>query len=216
MADYTLEAQPRVVTGKKVGQLRRDGLVPATIYGPQMQPVNIQVPYRVLELTLREAGGTALIDVTVDGKTHSVLTREVQRHSIRRNIMHVDFFALDLTEKIRTDVPVHLIGESPAVQAKKGILMAAATTLTVEVLPANLMHFIEIDLSKLTEPGAAVYVRDLDLGANVAIINDPEELIVRIAQTSAARSEEEAMEEEMSSSAEPEVIHKGKQEEEDF
>jgi len=214
VVDYTLEAQPRVVTGKKVGQLRRDGLVPATIYGPKMQPVNIQMPYRVLELTLREAGGTALIDVTVDGKTYSVLTREVQRHSIRRNIMHVDFFALDLTEKIRTDVPVQFIGESPAVQAKKGILMTAATMLTVEVLPANLMHFIEIDLSALKEPGAAVYVRDLDLGPNVAIVNDPEELIVRIAQTSAARSEEESMEESVS--AEPEVIHKGKQEEEDF
>lgn len=180
-----------------------------------MQPVNIQVPYRVLELTLREAGGTALIDVTVEGKTLSVLTREVQRHSIRRNIMHVDFFALDLTEKIRTDVPVHFVGESPAVQAKKGILMTAATTLTVEVLPANLMHFIEVDLSKLTEPGTAVYVRDLDLGPNVAIVNDPEELIVRITQTSAGRAEEDALEEEMSS-AEPEVIHKGKQEEEDF
>ncbi len=126
------------------------------------------------------------------------------------------FFALDLTEKIRTDVPVQFIGESPAVQAKKGILMTAATTLTVEVLPANLMHFIEIDLSKLKEPGAAVYVRDLDLGPNVAIVNDPEELIVRVAQTSAARSEEESMEEDMNVSAEPEVIHKGKQEEEDF
>ncbi len=215
MAEYTLEAQPRVVTGKKVGQLRRDGLVPATVYGPSMEPFNIQVPYRALELTLKKAGGTALIDVVVEGKTLSVLTREVQRSSMRREIMHVDFFALDLTEKIRTDVPVHLVGESPAVQAKKGILMSAATTLTVEVLPANLMHFIEIDLSKLTEPGAAVYVRDLDLGPNVAIVNDPEELIVRITQTSASRAEEDALEEEMGS-AEPEVIHKGKQEEEDF
>ncbi len=216
MAEYTLEAQPRVITGKQVGRLRRSGLVPATIYGPKMQPINIQMPYRTLELTLRDAGGTSLIDVIVEGKIYSVLTREVQRHNIRRNIMHVDFFALDLTEKIRADVPVQFVGESPAVQAKKGILMTAATTLTVEVLPANLMHFIEIDLSTLKEPGAAVYVRDLDLGPNVTIVNDPEELIVRIAQTSAARSEEELLEEDANVSAEPEVIHKGKQEEEDF
>lgn len=217
MVEYTLEAQPRVVTGKKVGQLRREGFVPATIYGPKLEPVNIQIPYRLLELTLLKAGGTSLIDITVDGKKHSVLTREVQRDTIRRTITHVDFFALNLKEKIRADIPLHLVNESPAVQAKKGILMTAATSLTVEVLPANLMHFIEIDLSKLVEVGDAIHVRDLDLGSDVTFVNDPDEMIARITQSSAARSEEDlAAEEEEASGAEPEVIHKGKQDEEDF
>jgi large subunit ribosomal protein L25 len=216
VADFSIEAQPRTVTGKKVGQLRRDGFVPATIYGPKTEPVSVQFPYRALELTLAGAGGTSLIDIVVDGKTYVVVAREVQRHTIRRTIDHVDFFAVDLEAKVRADIPLHLIGESPAVLAKKGVLMTGATSLTVEVLPGKLMRFIELDLSGLVNVGDAIHVADLKLADDATIINDPEELLVRVMQTGAARSEEdEAAELEAASSAEPEVIHKGK-EEDDF
>lgn len=216
MADYTLEAQPREVVGKKVGQLRRDGLVPATIYGPKTTPVNIQIPYRVLEITLAKAGGTSLIDINVNGQTHSVLTREVQRNVLKRTISHVDFFAVDLASKIRADIPLHFINESPAVQAKKGVLMTGPTSLTVEVLPSQLMHFIEIDLATLKDVGSAIHVSDLKLGEGITIINDSEELLARVTQTGAARSAEDEAAEAAEFSAEPEVIHKGKEEEQDF
>lgn len=216
MADFSIEAQPRTVTGKKVGQLRRDGFVPATIYGPKTEPVSVQFPYRSLELTLAGAGGTSLIDIVVDGKTYVVVAREVQRHTIRRTIDHVDFFAVDLEAKVRAEIPLHLVGESPAVLAKKGVLMTGATSLTVEVLPGKLMRFIQLDLSGLVNVGDAIHVGDLKLADDATIINDPEELLVRVMQTGAARSEEdEAAELEAASSAEPEVIHKGK-EDDDF
>jgi large subunit ribosomal protein L25 len=217
VADYVIEAQPRTITGKKVSQLRRQGLVPVTVYGPHINPVNLQVPYRALEVALMKAGGTNLIDISAGGDTHTVLARSVQRHVIRKEILHVDFFAVDLKAKIRVSVPVSYVNESPVVEARLGILVYGATTLSVETLPGNLIHTIEIDLAKLTSTGSAIYVSDLRLGDDVTIINDPEEMVVSVTQTSAAASAAAAEEAEAElTSAEPEVIHKGKQEEEDF
>jgi large subunit ribosomal protein L25 len=149
VADYTLEAQARTVVGKQVGQLRAQGLVPVIVYGPRIQPLNLQIPYRVLELTLAKAGGTNLIDITVDGKTQTVLAREVQRDFLRGTIMHVDFFAVDESATIRTDIFVHLVGTSPAVTAGLGILLNGTSTITIETLPSKLINQVEVDLSKL-------------------------------------------------------------------
>lgn len=210
-----LEAQPREIVGKKVKQLRNQGIVPITVYGPKIEPINLQSPYRPLELALRQAGGTTLIDLTVDGDTHTVIARQVQRSTLRGEIIHVDFFAIDLTQKIRADIPVHLEGESPIVQAKAGILITGANTVTVEVLPDKLMHEIGVDLSGLVNLGDAIHVRDLHFGEDVTVISDPDEMIVRVSQTSAARAEEEevaAAAEVEVATAEPEVIKKGKEE----
>ncbi len=214
MADYVIEAQPRAVVGKKVGQLRTQGIVPIVVYGPRVEPVNLQVPYRPLEVALMKAGGTSLIDITSDGKTHTVLAREVQRDVLRGKILHVDFFAVDMSAKIRIDVFIHLTGESPAVAASKGILVQGATNLTIETLPSNLRQQISVDISGLAEIGDAIHARDLNLGDDITIINDPEELIVRISQTSAARSEEEEAA-DAATAAEPEVIGRGKKDEEE-
>jgi large subunit ribosomal protein L25 len=215
VSNFSLDAQPRQITGKKVSQLRNKGLVPATVYGPKTAPINVQVPYRALEVTLMKAGGTNLIDLTVDGTTHSVLTRAVQRDVLKRTILHVDFFAVDLTAKIRTEIPFHLVGESPVVAQKRGILITGANSVSVEILPSQLINFIEIDLSKLKNVGDTISIGDLQLGEGILIMDEPEEMIARIVQTSAARSEEE-LEDSIVTNVEPEVIHKGKQEEEDF
>ncbi|MEP6986910.1 MAG: 50S ribosomal protein L25, partial [Chloroflexota bacterium] len=188
---YVIEAQTREIVGKKVSQLRRQGIVPVTVYGPKSQPVNLQVPYRPLQLALMKAGGTNLIEINVDGKPVPVLAREVQRDIIRNDIMHVDFFAVDMTAKIRIDVPLHFIGDSSAVATKKGILVTGPTTITIETLPSHLLNQIEIDISNLNEVNDAIHVRDLNLGEEIVIINDPEEMIARISQPAAARSEED-------------------------
>lgn len=217
MAEYTIDAEIREVTGKKVGALRRAGIVPATIYGPKQEPVNVQMAYRPLEVALAKAGGSRLIELSTGKFTQTVLVRSVQRNPISRKILHVDFFALDMKSLLRTNVPVHYLGESPAVAAKLGVLVTGPTVLLVELLPSKLMDHIAVDVSTLTEVGAAVHVRDLNLGDDVAILNDPDELLARIMQTAAARSEEDvATEEEEISSSEPEVLKKGKEDEEDF
>src|SRR5438105_5015984 len=112
MADiYSLEAQARTVIGKQVKALRRQDLVPAVIYGEGMTPVHVSCPRRALEITLQKAGGTHLINVSIDGDTHSALAREVQRDKIKRSILHVDFLRVDLTKKLRTEIPVVFVGE---------------------------------------------------------------------------------------------------------
>jgi large subunit ribosomal protein L25 len=217
VADFTLEVQPRTITGKKVSQIRNQGMVPATVYGAKVQPMNIQIPYRALEVTLMKAGGTNLIDLQVDGRTVTVLARDVQRNVLKRTILHVDFYQVDLATKIRTAVPVHFINESPVVAAKRGVLLAGANTITIEVLPTKLLHSIEVDLSQLKDFGDTITIGDLNLGEDITILGEPEEMLAKIVQTSAARSEEDLeAAEAAATSAEPEVIARGKQEEEDF
>lgn len=217
VAEFTIDAQPRTVTGKKVGVLRREGFVPATVYGPKSDPVNVQIPYRPLELALLKAGGSNLIDITSGGKKHTVLVREVQRNPITRKITHVDFFELDLTARLRTDVPLQLVGESPAVEARLGVLITGPTSLHVELLPSQLMDHIAVDISVLTEVGQSIHVADIKLEEGIVILNDPEELIARVSQTAAARADEEELAEgeEGAGSAEPEVVRRHKDEDED-
>jgi len=216
VADFVIEAEPRTVVGKKVKRLRSQGVVPITVYGPKMEPVNLQVAYRPLEVALMKAGGTNLIDLKAAGKTHTVLAREVQRDVLKGTIMHVDFFVVDQSAAIRADIPIHLVGESPVVAARKGILLTGTNTITIETLPSKLMNFIEIDLTALKEIGDSVIVADLDLGDDVKIINEPEEMIARVAQSSAARAAEaEEAEEAAASMSEPEVIAKGKADEDE-
>lgn len=215
MADYTLTGALRTVAGRQVGQVRRAGLVPGTIYGPKTTPVNVQFPYRPLQLALMKAGGTHLINLTVEGdKTYTVIAREVQRDIIRGDILHVDFFALDLNAKLRTDVPVIFKGESPAVLAKQAILITGANTLTVELLPSQLISEIEVDVSQLKAVGDAILVSDLKLANGIVIINEPEEMVAKLIQPSAARADAAGDEDGADAPAMPEVISKGKEEEE--
>ena len=222
MADYAIEAESRTITGKKVKTLRNKGFVPVTVYGPKIEPVNLQMPYRPLELTLMAAGGTGLIDVNVGDEQYIVLTRDVQRDVLKRTILHVDFFAVDENTVIRAEIPIHLIGESPAVEARIGILLTGSNTLTIETLPGKLMRVIELDLTVLEEIGDAISVSDIDLGDDIVVINSPSETLARVVQPSAARAEEDLEEgeegeegEELEEGAEPEVISKGKGEEEE-
>ena len=181
MADiYSLEAQSRAVTGKKVHQLRVQGLVPVIIYGARVEPITLQVPYRPLEVTLREAGGTHLINVNFDGKTQSVITREVQRDILRGTIMHVDFLAVDASTRITAEVQIHLIGESSAVNTRIGQLLQQTQTLSIEAVPADLIDSVEVDISGLNAIGDAIHVRDLKLNPNIIVNNDPDDLVVRI------------------------------------
>lgn len=211
---HTITAQPRTVKGKQVGQIRTKGLVPGTVYGPKSNPVNIQFEYRPLQLALMKAGGTSIIDLTVEGdKTYQVVAREVQRDVVRGNILHVDFFALDMTQKMRVDIPLVLVGESSAVIAKKGILLAGSSNVTVEILPSKLMHQIEVDISVLKEIGDTLHMADLKLDDDITIVNDPEEMVAKLVQPSAARAAE-AEEAEGDAAVMPEVIGRGKEDEE--
>ena len=101
MAEFELTAEVRAVRGKRNRQLRKEGFVPGIVYGPSNDPISVQFPYRAVEVTLMDAGGTNLIDIMVDGKAYPSLAREVQRDVVRGDILHVEFMAVDATQRIR-------------------------------------------------------------------------------------------------------------------
>ena len=123
-------------------------------------------------------------------KTVKVLARDVQRNPLKGFILHADFFAIDADSTIVTAVPIQFVGESPAVETGKGILMIGANSINVETLPSNLINIVEVDLSNLEKVGDTITVGDLNLGDDVVILSDPEEPIVRVAQSAAARRQE--------------------------
>ncbi|MFN8528190.1 MAG: 50S ribosomal protein L25 [Anaerolineae bacterium] len=208
---YTLEAQPRTIVGKKVSQLRNQGLVPAVIYGAKIEPIQVQIPYRSLELVLRKAGGTHLINLDISGNQQTVLAREVQRNILKGTISHVDFFAVDMSSKIRTEVPIHFTNESPAVAKGLGVLMNGIQKLAIETLPADMVDSIKVDLSSLENVNDALFVRDLKLGDKITVLTDGDDMLVRVIVQQVL----EDLPEGEVTTTEPEVIKKGKEEEEE-
>ncbi len=195
MAEFQLRADLRQTRGRGNRQLRRTGFVPGIVYGPSTKPISVQFPYREIEVTLMNAGGTNLIDITINGDTFPSLAREVQRDVVRGNILHVDFLAVDQSQRIRVEVPIIMEGDSPVVTAREGILITGRSSLTLEVFPSDIRDRILIDLSALTELGAEVLVSDLTFGESVTVHNDPNEMLAKIVQPAAARAEDDLEEE---------------------
>jgi large subunit ribosomal protein L25 len=208
---YTLSAEPRTIIGKKVKRLRRADRVPAIIYGLG-EALPISCPRRALEAVLQKAGSTHLVRVVVNGQTYETLVREVQRDVIRRDILHVDFLRVDLTKKLRTEVAI-VLTRVPKLAAD---LMLAQPVISVEVecLPTNIPDRIEVDASRLTALGAKLTVADLPVLEGVQYLADPHEVIARVESLTSVAAEETA--EEGAAAAEPEVIERGKKQEEEF
>ncbi len=213
MAELVLNAKPRRVIGKAVKALRRQGWIPAVLYGRHIPSLPIQVESRELLRVLSQArGGARLIALQVDGETHLVLIREVQREPIRREILHVDFQAVEMTEKIRVEVPVIFTGASPAAERGEGVLVHGLTRVEIECLPQDLIEAITTDLSVLDRVDAAIYVRDLRAPPGVTIVSDPDELIALVTAPTVEAIEEMPLPAEV---PEVEVIGRGKKAEEE-
>jgi len=210
---YSLEAQARTITGKQVKALRRQGLIPAIIYGSNSDPINVSCPRRPLEVLLQKAGGTHLMTLNVDGAEHTTLVREVQRDKIRRDLLHVDFFRVDLTKKLRTEIPIVYVGQPKL--AVELLITHNITSIEVETLPANIPEHIEVNISNLTALGDQITVADLPKMENVDFLADPHEVLARV-DTQLSSAEEAEAAAEVLTAAEPEVIEKGKKEEEEF
>ncbi|MFN8564230.1 MAG: 50S ribosomal protein L25 [Anaerolineae bacterium] len=212
---YTLDAESRSLVGKKVSQLRVKGLVPAVVYGARVEPIILQIPYRPLEIALRDAGGTRLININYGSNTQSVIAREVQRDILRGTIMHVDFLAVDASTRISADIAIRLVGESPAAQTRIGELVHQTQTLSIEAVPADLIDSIDVDISGLKEVGDAIHVRDLNINPNITVLSDPDELVVRINAIREVAEEETTGEEGEVAAAEPELVARRRAEEEE-
>jgi large subunit ribosomal protein L25 len=216
MEEVVLKAKRREVIGKQVKALRREGWLPAIIYGSGIDPLPISLNYREAHRVLPGISSSRLIVVDVDGERHTSLVRERQRHPVTGNMLHLDFQEVSMTEKLRTMVSLELIGVAPAIDNYGGILVPGQEHIEIECLPGDLPNLIEVDISGLGEIGDALYVRDLVIPSNVEVLTELDELVVVITAPAAEPIEEEVEEEEeVYGAEEPEVIERGKREEEE-
>ncbi|MCX8061598.1 MAG: 50S ribosomal protein L25 [Anaerolineales bacterium] len=211
MENIVIEATKREVIGKKVKALRRQGKLPAVVYGHQFSALPILLDYRQASRSLAGISSSHLIDLIVDGQKIPVLVRERQHHPISGNLLHIDFLAVSMTEALRTFVPLEFEGESPAVKDYGGVLVIGLEEIEVECLPKDLPEKITVDLSKLEKIGDGIYIKDLVMPTGVEVLSDGDEMVALI-----TAPEGEEVEAEIGEGFEPEVIEKGKKEEEDF
>jgi large subunit ribosomal protein L25 len=187
-----IAVHPREITGKKVKQLRRDGVLPGVVFGGHKDSANVQVDLREFERGYRRWGNTTL--VTLEGIGDGIgeqpaLIHEVTRSTLNGQLLHVDFLRVSLTEKVHADVPIHFVGESPAVKGG-AVLVHAKSEVSVEAFPQDIPHAIEVDISSLLEIDDSIYVRDLKVDSTkVEILDEGDELLVRVVPV---RVEEEA------------------------
>lgn len=207
MEEIVLNAKPRTVVGKQVKALRREGWLPAVIYGHNIEPVLISLEMRPTSRILPTISSSHLVVVDVDGARHNVLVRERQRHPVLGSLLHVDFLEVSMTETLRASVMVVLDGEAPAVKNFNGVVVPSLESLEVEALPRDLPERITVDISGLQEIGSAIYVRDLVLPQAVEVLTSPDEIVVVVTAPVAEVEEVET------GAAEPEVIERGKHEE---
>ena len=219
MSDRILiEAEPREVVGKGLGQLRREGMVPGVIYG-KGEPQSVQMERKVLRRALRVVGTSNLADLSVEGKSRPVLVREIQQHLTRGDVLHVDFFEVDMSHTIRMEVELVAIGESAPEKDGLGVVTMPMRFIEIEALPDALVSTLDVDVSKIAMPEDLIHVRDLFVPQGVTIMADPDQVVARFEYDALAEEteEEEEFVDEFGATAEDvEVISRGKPDEEDF
>jgi large subunit ribosomal protein L25 len=219
MNSHQIHAKKRSLIGKQVRKLRAQGRVPAILYGHGVDNLAIDLDGREVWRLLTQVSGATLIALDVDGEEHNVLIRDIQYDVLTRDALHIDFLRVAMDETISTMVPVELIGESPAVTQLGCILVSGLSEIEIEALPGDLPDRITVDISSLETTDDILTVEDIKLGEGVAILTDSDELIASIVIPAIEVEEEEEEEEEdvlFEELAEPEVIEKGKKEEEEF
>lgn len=215
MEQIVFQATHRDVIGKQVKALRREGKLPAVLYGHRIEPIPVSLDARDAGRVLPTVTSSLLVVVDVDGERHNALVREKQRDPVHGNLLHVDFLVVSMTEKLRARVVIELEGDAPAIREFNGALVTGTEELEVECLPQDLPERFTVDLSVLKEIGDSIHVKDLQIPSGVEVLTDLEELVVLVTSQAAEEEEEEAEEEELEEEGEPEVIERGKREEEE-
>ncbi len=203
MKQTELLTTTREILGKKVRFLRRQGITPVHLFGHNVESVALQCDTAQLKRVLAQTGRTRLISLKVDEakKPRNVVVREVQREPSTRELLHVDFYQVSMAEKIRVEVPIVSIGEAPALKLKENFLLQELNSLSVECLPGEIPNRVDIDLTSLTEVGRAIHVKDIMLDEEGTILNNPEQLVVKVS----ARRIEKLVEEEVEAPAEAQL-----------
>jgi large subunit ribosomal protein L25 len=201
MASATLSAELRDETGKGVARkLRAAGRVPAVVYGHNRAPQSLTVDGRELGRLLEHiATGSTVVELGLGGGTARTLIREIQRHPVKRNILHVDFQELVAGERVTVRCPLVFVGVSVGVREQGGLFEELMREVQITVDPGSIPNHIDVNIAELTI-GHPLHVRDLVLPAGVTVLDDPDLTICAVSGTKAGASEEAA------APAEPEVL----------
>lgn len=201
MQALALSATERKITGKKVKKLRKEGLLPVSVYGKDVKSLALSVKLPEFMKVYGKAGETGLVELKFDGGSHHTLIANVQIHPVTRLPLHAEFHAVKLTEKIKANVPVELSGESPAVASNVGILLQTVKEIEVEALPTDLPEKIEIDVTKLAEIDQQITVGELSVPAGVVVLTAGEEVVVKVAPAISQETKKEMEAEEAAKAA---------------
>ncbi len=221
MKKHILSATKRTVTGRKVKQLRREGQLPATVYGKKVKSESLTVPADAFTNVYKDAGETGLVELTIGSDVKPVLIHTVQIDPVTSHILHVEFFQVDLKEKVKTRVPLVFTGESAAVANKVGALLTVLDELEIEALPTELPEGIEVDITSLAEVGQEFKVSDIAAPAGVTVLTDAGLTVVKVSALVSKEAEAQAAEEAAvaaaaapAEGAEPEAAAEGEEKKE--
>ena len=177
-----LIVQKREILGKKVKTLRDGGLIPAELYGRDVENIHLSVPVKKFTQVFKEAGESTIVNLVLNEERFPVLINEVVTNPLDDTVMHIDFYQVRMDEKITAWVPLEFMGEAPAVKEKVGVLVKAMQEVEVEALPADLPHDFKIDLGGLTHIGMSIYVRDIKVPDGVKLLVEPETVIATVVE----------------------------------
>ena len=177
----SLAAEPRDISGKRVASLRREGKLPAVLFGNGLESVSVSVDAHDFDLLRRKVGPNALVDLSVGGKkAQPVLVHGVQVHPVTRRPLHADFFLVRMTEELTVDVPLVPIGESPAVADDGGTLLHMIESVRIKALPDHLPQSIEYSIESLVDFDTTIHVRDLSIPGDVTLLTDADEVVAKV------------------------------------
>ena len=183
METLTLKASPRELKGKKVKILRREGQIPAILYGRNFTSLPLVLSTKEFTEVGGQAGESTIINLDITGKEPAkVLIRKIQRDPVTDSLIHVDLYKVDMKQEIQTEIPLEFGGTAPAVEELEGNLITNKDSIRVECLPDKLPPQIEVDLSQIQEVGQAIYVKDIVLSADISVDNDPNQMVARVSE----------------------------------
>lgn len=166
-----LKLDLRTLQGKKVRQLRREGIVPAVVYGPGLEPVNVQAAQNVVDKVIREAGKHTPVHLTVGSKKEIAMIKDVEVDPVKGLTRHVSFHAVKQNEPVNAEVPIHLVGEGESEAEKAGlIVLQALDHIEVRALPLSLPEALEVSIAGLKEAGEQITLGDIELPENVSFV----------------------------------------------
>jgi len=217
MVQEKLKAKKRKTLGKKVKKMRREGILPGIIYGSKFESTPISFPLSEFQATYKIVGETNVLEIVLEKESHSVLVKQVQLHPLSDLPLHVDFYRVDLTQKVTAKVPLKFVGESEAVKTGLGILLELINEIEVEALPNDIPSSFSVDVSVLENLNDTLTIGNLDIPSGVEIKIDSQELICKIDEPKMKEVVEEVVEEEVVEGEEGEEddVAEGEEEEEE-